>query len=255
MLQLRNPHAVLEALKARPKDVLDIKFDASSERGLEGLGETWKEVFNLTKEKGIKVSFGASKHGDRSRPAEDRNPGDRESGAIANVREKESVLLSELFQKDDEEYGIWLALDCVQDPRNVGAIFRSASFFGVKGILLTEERSAPLTSLVYDVSTGGIEHMPFAIETNLSRAIEAAKEADVWVLGTSEHAKEDLKTVKLDRNWLIVFGNEEKGMRRLTQENCDVLVSVAPLGKTTSLNVSNAVAAVLSTLSALPRRV
>lgn len=247
MLQLRNPHAVLETLKARSKDVLEVKFEASNEKGIDALGEAWKEVFQLAKSKGTKVAFG-SRSGDKGKNHDERG-GDRESGAIANVREKESIFLNELFQKSDEGYGVWIALDCVQDPRNVGAIFRTASFFGVKGILLTEERSAPLSSLVYDVATGGVEHIPFAVETNLNRAIEAAKEADLWVLGTSEHAKESIDTTQLDRNWLVVFGNEEKGIRRLTQEKCDVLVSVPPLGKVTSLNVSNAAAVIISKLT------
>ncbi|MCC7440021.1 MAG: RNA methyltransferase [Bdellovibrionales bacterium] len=120
----------------------------------------------------------------------------------------------------------------------MGAIFRTAAFFGVKGILLTQERSAPLTGTAYDVASGGMEHVPFAIHNNLSRALDAAKDADLWILGTSEHAKESLSTLKKDRSWLVVVGNEETGIRRLTQERCDLVCSIPGSGAVTSLNVS-----------------
>jgi 23S rRNA (guanosine2251-2'-O)-methyltransferase len=131
----------------------------------------------------------------------------------------------------------------------VGAIFRTAAFFGVQGVLLTQERSAPLTSTVYDVASGGMESIPFAVEVNLQRAFEKAKDAGLWILGTSEHAQEDFSTIKRDRPWLLVIGNEEKGMRRLTEEACDVLCKITPAGNVTSLNASVAAAIFISKLT------
>ena len=147
---------------------------------------------------------------------------------------------------------MWLALDSLQDPQNVGAIFRAASFFGVRGIILTTERSAPMTATVYDVAAGGAEFVPFCQTINLQRAFEKAKENDLWTLGTSEHAKESLSNTKLDRNWLIVVGNEEKGLRRLTEESCDMMVTIPGAhannakNGVTSLNVSVASGIVIS---------
>jgi 23S rRNA (guanosine2251-2'-O)-methyltransferase len=140
-------------------------------------------------------------------------------------------------------------LDSLQDPQNLGAIFRSASFFGVKGIIMTTERSAPMTSVVYDISCGGVESLPFVQAINLQRAFEKAKDAGLWILGTSEHAKESLKKIQNDRPWLVVVGNEEKGIRRLTEESCDIVCTIPGAGKgVTSLNVSVATGVMLSHL-------
>ena len=113
---------------------------------------------------------------------------------------------------------------------------------------MTAERSAPLSAAAYDVSSGGVEALPFVQGTNLQRAFEVAKDAGLWICGTSEHAKEGLASLVPDRPWLVVLGNEEKGMRRLTQEACDVLYAAKPRGSVTSLNVSVAAGVFLSRL-------
>jgi 23S rRNA (guanosine2251-2'-O)-methyltransferase len=144
---------------------------------------------------------------------------------------------------------LWLALDNLQDPHNVGAIFRTAAFFGVQGIVLTKDRSAPLTATAYDVAAGGLEHVPFSLVPNLARAIADAKQAGVWVLGTSEHATEDVAQVDRERPWLLVVGNEEKGMRRLTAAHCDAICRITPRGAVTSLNVSVATGVLIAELT------
>jgi 23S rRNA (guanosine2251-2'-O)-methyltransferase len=168
--------------------------------------------------------------------------GGRLSSGEARVRESEGISLEALFSgaRDRAEgKGLWLALDSLQDPQNLGALFRAAAFFGVEGILLTQERSAPLTATVYDIACGGLESVPFTLQVNLQRAFEKAKAEGLWILGTSEHAKESLFKVQRDRPWLLVVGNEEKGMRRLTEESCDMLCSIpAQSNIVTSLNVS-----------------
>ena len=120
---------------------------------------------------------------------------------------------------------------------------------GVQGIVLTQERSAPLTGTVYDVASGGVEHVPFSMQVNLQRAFEKAKEAGLWILGASEHAHDDVRTVSRDRPWLLVIGNEEKGMRRLTEEACDVLCKISPAGPVTSLNASVAASILIARLT------
>lgn len=171
------------------------------------------------------------------------------TGAEALVRERESVFLEEMFG-EPAEGGLWLALDEVQDPHNVGAIFRTAAFFGVRGIVTTDVRAASLTAVVYDVASGGVEAVPFAVEKNLRRSLQAAKAAGVWILGTSQHATRDLAEVPRDRPWLIVVGNEESGLRRLTLETCDEVCRVAPRGDVvTSLNVSVATGILVAALA------
>jgi 23S rRNA (guanosine2251-2'-O)-methyltransferase len=239
--------------------------------GGRSLGEGWDKVAALAKEKRIKITTAAPKpkfdrgagHGGSrdQRGGRDRDRGERDGGesdggrtgvAEAIMREREPISVEELFVNAPERAGgkgLWLALDSLQDPHNVGAIFRTAAFFGVQGILLTYERSAPLTSTVYDVACGGMESIPFAIEVNLQRSFEKAKDAGLWILGTSEHAKQDVSKVEKDRPWLLVIGNEEKGMRRLTEEACDVLCKISPAGSVTSLNASVAAAVFISKLA------
>jgi len=200
----------------------------------------------------------ARRHGRTVRPTterEERGPrrpqaGGGRSGAEAYVDEREPEALEALFETDTSGPGLWLALDQVQDPHNVGAIFRTAAFFGVRGIVMTDVRAASLTSVVYDVASGGVEAVPFAIEKNLRRALEAAKRAGVWILGTSEHARRDVTEVPVDRPWLLVVGNEEAGLRRLTLETCDEVCRVSPRGDdVTSLNVSVATGILIASLS------
>lgn len=250
MVNVRNPHSVLAALKSRPKDVTQIHMPASHKAG-----EAWDEVIRLAQQRGIPVAKGARGPApggrDPRRGGPSQNDG-RESVAEANIREKEPVSAEELFENAPERSGgkgLWLALDNLQDPHNVGAIFRAAAFFGVQGIVMTEERSAPMTGTVYDVSCGGVEHVPFTLQTNLQRAFEVAKESGLWILGSSEHANDRLESIPRDRPWLLVLGNEEKGMRRLTEESCDMLCKIAPRGQVTSLNVSVAAGILISSLS------
>jgi len=155
--------------------------------------------------------------------------------------------LSVLFNNISD--GLWLALDTVQDPQNVGAIFRTAAFFNARGIIITTDRSAPLSGTAFDVASGGIEYVPFSLVTNLSRTLDQAQEAGLWILGTSEHAEQELHTIKPDRPWLLVLGNEETGLRRLTRDKCDSLCRIRAKGAVTSLNVSAASALCISHLS------
>ncbi|HTL12438.1 MAG TPA: RNA methyltransferase [Bdellovibrionota bacterium] len=228
---------MLAALQRRPKDVVRVSVPAKS--------EAWAEVAKAAQKAGVQVSGeGGDGARDRDRGRRQGRPGDRDrsapgrtGGAMALVRETEGVALESLFE-GAESGGVWLALDCIQDPQNVGAIFRTAAFFGIRGIVLTQERSAPLTGTAFDVASGGMEWVPFTVQANLGHAMEVAKEAGLWILGTSEHAPGPLSEVDRDRAWLVVLGNEEKGIRRLTEERCDQLCSIPCAGKVTSLNVS-----------------
>jgi 23S rRNA (guanosine2251-2'-O)-methyltransferase len=245
---VRNPHSVLAAIKNRPRDVLEVRVPPTPE-------ESWAQVAALAKKQGVRVVSAQSSKGSKGPqgPRSDRSESDgRSSGAEANLKEREPLSWEEILPSNEgaASGGLWLALDQVQDPHNVGAIFRAAGFFGVKGILMTQDRSAALTSAVYDVSCGGVESVPFAVIPNLQRGFEIAKERGLWILGTSEHARTDFKSVEKDRPWLLVLGNEEKGMRRLTEESCDMVCGIQPSGDgVTSLNVSVAAGILISKLA------
>ncbi len=252
LISVRNPHSVLAALERRPKDVVSIHASAT------GGDDAWKRVAELARSNRVptQVSGGDRSLNDRGRPRRGDQPkeGGRASGNEAMIQPKEPVSAEELFADAKERAGgkgIWLALDSLTDPHNVGAIFRIAGFFGVQGILMTSERSAPLTGTVYDVSCGGVETVPHTEQVNLKRALDAAKDAGLWVLGTSEHAPQSYLTLERDRPWLVVIGNEEKGMRRLTADSCDVTVTIPALGDVTSLNASVAAGVLISRLATL----
>lgn len=151
--------------------------------------------------------------------------------------------------QDAPETGLWIALDCVQDPHNLGAIFRTAAFFGVRGIVLPKDRSSPITPAVVDVACGGVAHVPYAVVTNFSRALQDFKDAGFWIMGATEHQGDSIYTVPRDRRWVLVLGSEESGMRRLTEESCDLFVKIPARGKVTSLNVSVAAGVLISSLS------
>lgn len=241
MLRLRNPHSVLAALETRPSDVVEVRVGS-----LKNLSEGWERVAELARKHRIPVNPGSAPSRER------RDEQGRQGANEAQVKPREPLSTEELFDSATDRAGgkgLWLALDSLQDPQNVGAIFRTASFFGVQGILLTQERSAPITETAYDVAAGGVEHVPHALQVNLQRAFEVAKEKGLWILGSSEHANDDISTIQTDRPWLLVLGNEEKGMRRLTEESCDVLCRISPRGGTTSLNVSVAAGVLISRLS------
>lgn len=273
LLQLRNPHSVLAALEMRPRDVAEIVIpiglaervvkDAAAQQGR----DAWLKVVQAAQAYGVKVRAGQSQPtsrqaskgkefrggpNHRSQATQDDTREGRAGVAEAFVKAREGIPVEKLFadaRSRGQGKGLWLALDSLTDPHNVGAIFRTASFFGVQGILLTQERSAPLSGTVYDIAAGGVEHVPFTIQPNLKHALDVAKEAGLWVLGTSEHAEQGFRQIERDRPWLLVLGNEEKGMRRLTEETCDVVCQVPPQGEVTSLNVSVAAGVLISALT------
>lgn len=240
-LILKNPHSVLAALKTRPDDVIDIRLPAGKP------SPAWNDVIQLAKECDVPIRTNLAAEEPRKFQGDKKS--ERIGMAQANVRERNGLLIEQLFANVSEKPGIWLALDCLQDPHNVGAIFRTASFFGINGIVMTRDRSAPLTSTVYDVAAGGMEYVPFGEPTNLARAMNIAKGAGVWLLGSSEHATLDVREIPRDRSWMLILGNEEMGLRRLSLDKCDQVCRMTARGDVPSLNVSVAAGVLMSELT------
>ncbi len=243
-LVLKNPHSILAALVTRPSDVFEVRVERS------GAGDAWRRVADAARAAGVTLREALSPADrQRGRAGQERRGG----GAEALVKERQGIELEPLFQSTAQGSGLWLALDQLQDPHNVGAVFRTAAFFGVRGIIVTRDRSAPLSAVVYDVASGGLEYVPFSLQTNLARAIESAKRAGFWVLGTSEHAGNDVLQMDRDRRWLLVVGNEERGLRRLTLDHCDEVCRITPHGPIRSLNVSVATGVLVAALTGARR--
>lgn len=242
-LTLKNPHSVLATLQTRPADVLEVRLSHRSPH------DAWQQVAEAARAAGVPVRI-APPEPARSRRGDDKEA--RTGAAEALVRERTPADLHDLFAPSDAPTGLWLALDQLQDPHNIGAIFRTAAFFGVRGIVLTRHKSAPVTATVCDVASGGVDHVPYALATNLRQALDVAKEQGLWVLGTSEHARQSVWQIDLHRRWLVVLGNEESGLRRLTAETCDELCRIPAAGSLGSLNVSVAAGVLLAALSRSP---
>jgi 23S rRNA (guanosine2251-2'-O)-methyltransferase len=132
-----------------------------------------------------------------------------------------------------------LILDCVQDPHNLGAILRTADAAGVHAVVAPKDKAVGVTETVRRISVGAADHVPFAQVTNLARTMDKLKAAGLWLVGTSDHAKsKSIYELDLKGPLALVMGAEEKGMRRLTEENCDFLASIPMAGKVECLNVS-----------------
>lgn len=131
-----------------------------------------------------------------------------------------------------------LILDCVQDPHNLGAILRTADAAGVHAVVAPKDKAVGITETVRRISVGAADHVAFAQVTNLARTMERLKQAGVWLVGTSDRATKSIYDLDLKGPLAIVLGAEEKGMRRLTEENCDFLASIPMAGKVACLNVS-----------------
>ena len=146
----------------------------------------------------------------------------------------------ELFEiVEAEETPFILILDCIQDPHNLGAILRTADGAGVHAVVAPKDKQVAITETVRRVSVGGADHVPFVQVTNLARTMERLKEAGIWTVGTSDHAgSKSLYELDLKGPLALVLGAEEKGMRRLTMENCDFLATIPMTGQVECLNVS-----------------
>ncbi len=142
-----------------------------------------------------------------------------------------------------------VALDQVTDPRNVGAIFRSAAAFGAAGLLAPERHGAPESGALARAASGGIERVPRIEVTNLARALNQLKAAGWWVVGLAEESETLLADWRADARVVLVLGAEGDGLRHLTRKTCDQLLRLPTNPALASLNVSNAAAVALYQLA------
>lgn len=173
--------------------------------------------------------------------------GDRHQGVCVHVRSA-GVLgegaLDELLDKAGSA-PLLLVLDGVQDPHNLGACLRTADAAGVAAVIVPRDRAAGLSPTVRKVASGAAETVPLIQVVNLARTMRWLKERQIWIVGTDDEAPKSVYQTDLKGPLAIVLGAEGPGLRRLTKENCDALISIPMRGVVESLNVSVATGVVL----------
>jgi 23S rRNA (guanosine2251-2'-O)-methyltransferase len=136
-------------------------------------------------------------------------------------------------------------LDQVTDPRNLGAVIRSAEGAGATGVVVPAHGSARVTPAVCRASAGAVEHLPVAVVPNLARYLNEIKRGDLWIYAAAADADADMWASDLSGGLALVFGAEGKGLRPLVRRSCDAAVSIPLTGQVESLNVSVAAAVLL----------
>ncbi len=181
---------------------------------------------------------------------------DRHQGVAAWTRQELGPAHSEndLYQLLDTgtDDPLFLVLDGVTDPHNLGACLRSADAAGVAAVIVPKDNSAPLNATVRKVASGAADTMSLVRVTNLARCLDGLKQRGVWIVGTDDAAGTTLFDQELLGPLAIVLGAEGSGLRRLTKEKCDFLVAIPMAGAISSLNVS--VAAGISLFEAVRQR-
>jgi len=140
---------------------------------------------------------------------------------------------------------LFLVLDNVQDPHNLGACLRSADATGVHGVIITKDNATGITPTVCKVASGAAETVPVYQVTNLARTLRWLKDQNIWVMGAAGEATQTAYQTDLTVPLALVLGAEGKGLRRLTKEECDMLIKLPMLGKVESLNLSVATGVLL----------
>lgn len=161
--------------------------------------------------------------------------------AGAQIPNKEKSL-SELTV---EQKGVLVLLDNISDPHNAGAIIRTAEALGCSGIVMPGSNAVGITSTVIKTSAGATAHIPIQNVTNVAAFIEQAKKDGLWIIGTSGAGTISVADIAKYKPALIIIGSEGSGMRRLTEEKCDAVVTIPLKGKIESLNASVAAGIIL----------
>ena len=133
---------------------------------------------------------------------------------------------------------LFLVLDGVTDPHNLGACLRTADAAGVQAVIAPKDKSAPLNATAIKVACGAAQSVPYIQVTNLARTLQLLQQYGIWITGTAGEAEQDFYQADLSGPMALVMGAEGKGMRRLTREHCDQLIKIPMAGQVSSLNVS-----------------
>ncbi len=220
-------HAVKSVLQNNPKSVLKLLLsDTRSDKRLieiEELAVKNNIALERTGQKDLQMLAGEEHH----------------QGVVVVCRSREVLSEPELLTLVMSlEKAFLLVVDGVTDPHNLGAILRSADAAGVDAVIVPKNGSVGLTPVVRKVASGAAETIAFCPVTNLARTLSELKSMGIWFYGTADAAESDYTSVDYSGSVGVIVGSEGKGLRRLTKEACDGLISIPMAGTVSSLNVS-----------------
>ncbi len=222
-------HAVLSRLRQHGASIQEILIDRDR------VDARMKDLLSLSEAAGVRTM-----EVERARLDGMAGANGRHQGVIARVIDTPIPYkdIHDILESDLDEPPFFLVLDGVEDPHNLGACLRVADAMGVHAVIAPKDRAAGLNATVRKVACGAAETVPFLAVTNLARTLRELKEAGVTVIGTTAEAGQDLFGSQLTGPLALVLGAEGAGLRRLTAETCDALVSIPMFGAVESLNVS-----------------
>ncbi|PTR17170.1 23S rRNA Gm-2251 2'-O-methyltransferase [Nitrosospira sp. Nsp2] len=219
-------HAITSRVRQNPASVKEIFLDSSRR------DPRARDLALLAENSGIKlISCDSSRLAGMAQ-------GLRHQGVAASIDPTRSHINVEDVLDTLAEPALLLVLDGIQDPHNLGACLRVSDAFGVHAVIAPKDRAVGLTATVFKVASGAADAVPYISVTNLARTLRGLKQRGISIVGATADVDSDLNTVELDGPIAWVLGAEGKGMRRLTRETCDRLVSIPMLGSVESLNVS-----------------
>ena len=239
-------HAVTEALKNPNRTVLKVFLTEDSKKKLN------KDNQDQDLLKNIKILYKTKKELDRLCSKEQIS----HQGLIAEVEHlKEANLKDYLKLKENKKNIIFIALEEVTDPRNIGSIIRSAASFNIDGIIV-KERSFPSESkLLYKSSSGCIEHVNIFEVSNISTTLKYLKTKNFWVCGFDKNGKKDFIEHDWEGHNVLLFGSEGYGLKYQTVKNSDFLLKICINKKVESLNISNSAAIVFHYIDTLRKKI
>jgi 23S rRNA (guanosine2251-2'-O)-methyltransferase len=222
-------HAVQSRMRQHAASLQEILIDQDR------VDPRMKDLLKLAEAANIRVM-----QVDRSRLDGIAGKNGRHQGVIARVVDSPMPYkdIHDILESNLTEPPFFLILDGVEDPHNLGACLRVADAMGVHAVIAPKDRAVGLNATVRKVASGAAETVPFIVVTNLARTIRELKDAGVFVIGTTMDSNSTLLNTKLEGPIALVLGAEGDGIRRLTAQSCDALVTIPMFGSVESLNVS-----------------
>ena len=213
-VSIKNIHCIRALINRNPEMIISLKADSRKD----------SEIISLAESRNIQI--------------------DSTTNGISAICKEPHI--KDIKSQGYELGNMVLIMDEIQDTRNLGSCLRSASFFGVNSVVIPKNNSADfLNTAVIETSTGGIYDLDLYKVTNIATLQENLKKNGYWISGFSEHAEILLEETKFTEKNVLIFGNEEKGIRKLVEKNCDQVLKINKYGQTSSLNVAVASAIAL----------